>query len=436
MVKSNGERARRLLIVTGSYAPTMIADMHRARQLAWQLPEYGWNVEILCPGVAYQPPSCNDPDGAGFFAPGVAVHAVPSWLPRLFRLLGVGSIGLRALAPLYFAGRRLLATRRFDLVYFSTAQFPLFLLGPAWRRAFGIPYVLDLHDPIYAGTATAGTSLKHRLSRHFSRHIERRAAAAASGMIVVSLRYLEVMQAFYKQFRPDWLKPGRSAAIPFGVLPRDLDEARHGLERSLAASKTKRIVYVGTGGPIMARSLKMLCRVLAQLRTRNPLLLQNAQVDLYGTASAIAAAASPYLANVAAEAGVQDLVAEYPDRITYRRSLELLLECGGALVLGVDDPGYMPSKLVSYMYCGKPLLACVHRDGPAFAMLRAQPALGHVLWFSDQAEMPVAEAVAVVSRFLEEVASARTIARDAELAPYTAAAMAGRHAQLFDACLA
>ena len=42
---------RRVLLVTSSYAPTMIADMQRARQLAWQLPEAGWQVEILCPGI-------------------------------------------------------------------------------------------------------------------------------------------------------------------------------------------------------------------------------------------------------------------------------------------------------------------------------------------------------------------------------------------------
>ena len=27
----------------------MIADMHRARQLAWELPQLGWEVEILSP---------------------------------------------------------------------------------------------------------------------------------------------------------------------------------------------------------------------------------------------------------------------------------------------------------------------------------------------------------------------------------------------------
>src|ERR1700684_3994689 len=181
MSETKSRPTRRVLLVTSSYAPTMIADMQRARQLAWQLPEAGWEVEIFCPSIGYQPPSCNDTDSAEFFSPAAKVHAVPQRAAALFRFFGIGNIGLRALVPLYLAGRKLLAARRFDLIYFSTAQFPLFLLGPPWRRRFKIPYVLDLHDPIDSGAATAPGGWKRRVMRLVLRFIERRAVATASG---------------------------------------------------------------------------------------------------------------------------------------------------------------------------------------------------------------------------------------------------------------
>ena len=428
---------RRVLIVTGSYAPTIIADMHRARQLAWQLPECGWEAEIFCPDVAYQPPSCNDADGAEFFAPAVPVHAAPPHVPGLFRALGVGNIGLRALAPMLRAGRDLLAARPFDLVYFSTAQWPLFLLGPAWRRRFGIPYVLDLHDPAVPRASTLPRGLKHRLGERVSGYIEARAVAAASGLIAVSPQYLELLRVRYAQAKPDWLAPGRQAVIPFGVRPTDLEEASRGTARQgKAVPGPKQIVYVGTGGPIMARSFALLCRALARLRSERPHLLAGVRIELHGTAGALADRATADLADIAKKSGVADLVVEHPARVTYRRSLELLLESAGALVLGVDDPGYMPSKLFTYAYSGKPLLACVRRDGPALAALRAQPGLGHALWFAEHDEMPLDDAAAVVADFLVEVAAGRAFPRQADLAPYTSAAMARRHAELFDACLA
>jgi glycosyltransferase involved in cell wall biosynthesis len=436
MKESNETANNRVLIVTGSYAPTMLADMHRARQLAWELPARGWDVEILCPDISYQPVSCNDPDSDEFFASAVKTYPVPSWLPRLFRFLGIGSIGLRALVPLYIAGCKLLASGRFTIIYLSTAQAPLLLLGPAWRSRFKIPYVIDLHDPIAVATTNAGGRLKQRLNEHFTRYIERHAMRNAAGIIAVSPQYIEIMKRRYADCRPDWLRFGHAETIPFGVLPQDLQEARRGCTPQAGGFGKKRIVYVGTGGPIMARAFLQLCRVLAELRRSRPHLIQNVTIELHGTASPVTPEANTHLAHLAADLGVQDLIAEYPKRVSYRTSLGLLLECDGAIVLGVDDASYMPSKLVIYAHSGKPLLACVHRDGPAFAMLRDQPALGHALWFIDRQDMPFTDAVAVVGRFLEEVIKDLSFTRTAQLEPYTASAMAGRHAELFEACLA
>src|SRR5260370_31283280 len=140
---------RRVLIVTSSYAPAMTADMHRARHLAWELPLLGWEVEILCPDASYQLPLCMDRDSADFFPRGTIVHEVPQRLSWLSRAFGFGSIGWRAILPMLVAGSRLLRKRRFDLIYFSTTQVPLFTLGALWRRLFGIPFVLDIQDPFY-----------------------------------------------------------------------------------------------------------------------------------------------------------------------------------------------------------------------------------------------------------------------------------------------
>jgi hypothetical protein len=252
-------------------------------------------------------------------------------------------------------------------------------------------------------------------------------------LIAVSPRYLEQMRSRYADRREPWLKPGRQAVIPFAVLPRDLQAA--GAGSAANAGGVRRIVYVGTGGAVMARSFRFLCKWLAELRRQQPHSLENIRIELYGTSSAVGAGLDAHLAQIAGEFDVADLVGEYPARVTYRRSLELLRQSDGALVLGVDDAGYMPSKLATYAFSGKPLLACVHRDGPALAMLRAQPALGHALWFSQAQDMPPSDAVAVVAAYLEEVRSGRTFARPAELAPHTAAAMAARHAQLFETCL-
>lgn len=417
----------------------MIADMHRARHLAWELPKLGWDVEVLCPDASYQQSSCMDGDSTAFFPPETPTHYAPQCCPALFRVLGFGSVGWRAMVPMLRAGRRLLRARRFHIVYFSTTQFPLFLLGPIWERRFGVPFVLDFHDPCQttAPPVWARRRLKHTISRRLAKYIESRSTTAAAGLVAVSPNYVQAMRQRHENRKPAWLCPDRQAAIPFAVLPHDFDEAVKGIAN---AGETKarliRIVYVGAGGPIMLRSFSLICRSLSQLREQDPELIEGVQFELYGTMLGWRDGDVRHLADLAREHGVADLVRENPSRVSYRRSLELLLECDGALILGVDDAGYMPSKLFSYAFSGKPLLAALRRDSPAFTQFQSTPSLGHALWFDPSGEMQLSEAAQMVRAFLQEAAARRTFDRRAILEPFLAPAMARRHAELFNACLA
>ena len=75
---------------------------------------------------------------------------------------------------------------------------------------------------------------------------------------------------------------------------------------------------------------------------------------------------SRFLSEIATKHSVGDLIRDEPARVSYRRSIELLLECDGALILGVDDIGYIPSKLFSYGLSGKPILSAIREEGAAF----------------------------------------------------------------------
>jgi len=431
---------RRVLIVTSSYAPTMIADMQRVRQLAWELPKLGWEVEVLSPSTEYQPASCVDEDSAGFFSPNSQANCVPEMWPGLFRIARVGSIGWRALLPLWSAGKRLLQQRHFDLVYISTAHFPLYLLGSIWHRKFGVPYVLDIHDPLYKEGSRhpvwAQPRLKHRVSNALAKHLEAHVTKASQGLIAVSPNYIDTLRRRYEAIQPPWVRPGRCEAIPFSALPRDLCEAAAGLvPHPEGNGPPYRIVYVGVGGSVMARSFTLFSRALSRLRMRSGSLYEGIRIELFGTTLGWQPGEARGLADIAAKWGIDDLVREEPGRLSYRRSLERLLQSDGSLIFGVEDAGYMPSKLFSCALSGKPLLATLHRDGPAFSKFQSIQDLGHALWFGQNDDMPLKEAVNVLETFLREVVARKIFDRCKSLTPYLATAMARRHVELFEACL-
>src|ERR1700722_9001964 len=299
---------RRVLIVTSSYAPTMIADMQRVRQLAWELPKLGWEVEVLSPSTEYQPATSVDEDTAAFFSPHSQAHCVPGVRLDMFKIAGIGNIGWRALFPLWSAGKRLLRQKHFDLIYISTAQFPLFLLGRIWQRRFGVPYILDIHDPVYKEGARhpvwAQPSLKHRVSSALAKHLEAHVAKGARGLIAVSPNYIDTLRQRYEAREPAWLRSERRDAIPFSALPQDLSEADSGLTPySGRNGPPYRMVYVGVGGPVMARSFTLFSRALSRLRMRSGSLCEGIRVELFGTTLGWQPGEARGLADIAAKWG-------------------------------------------------------------------------------------------------------------------------------------
>jgi len=193
--------------------------------------------------------------------------------------------------------------------------------------------------------------------------------------------------------------------------------------------------YVGTG-PTMGKSFSLICRTLSHLRSNGNRLTECVRIRLFGTGSVDQQDDGTFLKDIAREAGIGDLVEEWPERVPYRRALELVLDGDGLLILGVDDSGYIPSKLYGYALSGKPLLAALRRDGQAYAEFQANPQLGQALWFDAADAMPLHEAAAIFERFLQQAAGRVRVDRRAGLEAHLAPAMARRHVEVFEACLA
>jgi hypothetical protein len=426
-----------VLIVVSAYRPAIIADMHRARMLAWEMPKIGWDVEVLAPGAAEVRQDVVEPDPDPFFAPDTPVHEVGSFARGVFEMLGSRTHAWRTLWPIRSLGAELLRSKRFDLVYFTTTTFLYFSLGPYWRRKFGIPFVLDFHDPWVRETAVeTSRGVRSKLLARVAERMERSAVTNAAGVVSVSPRYIGVLERRYCRYAPRWLAPRRHAVIPFGARCSDMEAAAVLGAAGRTGDPSVRVVrYVGAGGAIMARSFSLVCRALAGLQQRGVLPHRLLRIELFGTTYGWRPGDDRLMESIARSSGVGELVREHPERVSYRRSLELLLGADGALVLGVDDHGYMPSKLLSYALSGKPLLASLRRDGPAYEQMQSAPGLGHVIGFDPDGEASLGDAEQTVARFLGEVAERRLFDRRAILEPFLAPVMAERHAELFDACV-
>ncbi len=432
---------KRVLIVAPRFAPSNAADSHRVRQ---SLPYYraaGWDVTVLAVdpgevGVPLDPVLLQTIPGDVRV---VRVGAVPrAWTERI----GIGNLEARAIWSVARAGGRLLREARrsgqpFDLVFFSTTAMAFTALGPRWKRAFGIPFVIDFQDPWlsdYYGRpgapAPPGGVVKYGLTQATARCLEPHVLRHAAHALAVSPAYPEALQARYP-----WLPPERFTVLPFGAPEYDFDV----LDRASVANPVFRPgdgfehwAYVGRAGGDMEHALDALFGALAAARRTDPGRYDRLRMHFVGTSYAEGTRAEPSVAPVAARHGVADLVEELPHRIPYFEALQMLRDADALVVPGSDDPGYTASKLYPYVLARRPLLAVFHEASSVVGVVRETRA-GVVVPFAT-AEPAEAIAARLGPAWFDGPLPSVDTDWDA-FEPYTARAMAQRQAEIFNAAL-
>jgi hypothetical protein len=334
--------------------------------------EFGWEPSVL----AVDPRWVAGPHDSGpapALPADVAVHRCSALPARLTRLAGFGSLGPRAWLHLRGAGSQWLRRERFDLVFFSTAQFLTFTLGAGWKRKFGVPFVIDVQDPWRTdyyerpGAPPPPGGWKYRFARWQAAHFEEPAFQPAAGFVSVSENYLEQLRVHYP-----WFATKPSVVIPFGVSGADF--ARVQGDASIAPAFRREpgcahLVSVGAAGSIMSGSLHALFAALRAFRDEQPALAARLRLHFIGTSYAPAAQATPTVKPIAEAHGVGDLVIERPARIGYPESLKTMLAADALLLLGSDDPDYTPSKIAPYFLADRPVLAFAPAGSAAEARL-------------------------------------------------------------------
>ena len=296
----------RLLIVSPHFPPSNAADMQRVRLILPYLKDSGVEAEVL--GVeAEQVNVPKDP----WLVPGlpadVLIHLVKALGLKWARFPGLGILSFRALRALRRKGDELLRSGRFDLVYFSTTQFGIHVLGPYWKKRHSVPFVMDYQDPWVSDyyrehpeVNPPGGRLKYAITSWMSRRDEPRVLRECSGITSVSAAYPQQLEnrynflkilpcggksrdegrgpasdehryeSFKKLSTVDGRLSTQSKSLPSLIIPFPGDE--RDFERVLAEGITQGVfdpkdgfchwVYVGRGGKDMEMAARSLFRAL------------------------------------------------------------------------------------------------------------------------------------------------------------------------------
>lgn len=412
----------RILIVSPHFVPVNAPDMQRVRMSLPAFVAAGCAVTVLT--VADPTPVAPlEPELSATVPAAVVVERVRCWSRAWTGRLGVNNPALRALPFLFLTGCRLLLTGRYDVVYFSTTMFSVLPLGRLWRMFCGVPFVVDLQDPwvtdFYAspGAPPPPGGWKYRIVDWLGRRLEGWTLSGAAQLIAVSSGYIAEVRARHPR-----LQRIPATILPFGSPDPDLQflrQQRPPPPPLLPAGDGVRLVFAGALGPGMLAPIEVLFAALEQLRAADG----KFSVHFFGTSYAAAGEGRPATLALAARYGLRARVHEQTDRLGYRAALQVMQEADALLLLGSTALDFTPSKLVTVLASGRPVLALAPAGSALVARLTefGEPCI--VI----PERGTIAESIHATMVRLAAIAAGSVAAPDpAHLADYSAAALALR----------
>lgn len=404
--------------------------MQRVRMSLPFFEECGWNYEVVAVEKKYT--DLTQDELLLESLPGnTCVHYVKALSKKWTSKFGLGSIALRSLWFYRKKVNQLLRDKKFDLVYFSTAQFPVCILGAYWKKKFAIPYIIDMQDSwfsdYYEDKPKSERPPKYWFSYRLNKYLEPIAMKKVDGLISVSQPYLQELSKRYEN-----CKNIPQKVITFGAFDQDIKIAyanKLTQPSLLPLDATVKIVYIGRGGADMKDAVLLLFSAFKQCLEESPELFKRFHFYFLGTSYAAPGMGKATIKPIAELEKMGHYVTENTERIPFYQSLNTLAAAHALFIPGSNDPDYTASKIYPYVMLQKPLLAIFHSESSVVKILEKLKA-GTVVTFGEADEKKIAS----VKVFLYQVARkepVNVIADPEEFSFYSAKTMVLQQCDLF-----
>jgi glycosyltransferase involved in cell wall biosynthesis len=362
---------KNLLIISPYFPPINAADSHRVRMSLPYYKQFGWDAEIVtvdpdCTNMVLDDLLCQD------LPIDLKIHYVKAWNKRYTSKVGLGSVALRSVWYYFTKVNSLLEKQHYDLLFFSTTQFPVLVLGAYWKWKYNVMIAYDLQDPWHTDHYKAKPKNqrppKYWFSYLLNKYLEPIAMNAADGLISVADGYVQTIHERYKHLKN---RPFR--VIPFAMHSADIQIAIHNIERypSILPHNGKlNIVYMGRGGYDLLPAFELLLQSIRSGLRYKPHLFNKIHLHLIGTSYAPSGTGKSTLKDTIDEYGLADKVTEMTDRIPFYQAINTLSDADLLFLPGPDQPDYTASKVFPYIMAQKPILAILHPKSSVTGMLQ------------------------------------------------------------------
>lgn len=333
----------KVFIPAPHFPPSAMPPSQRVRLLIRHLHSFNWEPVIFTVDHRYREeladPWMEEITGKDFEK--VIVGCLDQ---RKTRKMGIGDLGIRMFFSLFFSLLKQARKKKPALILYPVPPWYIMVMAPFIKWFTGVPYAIDYIDPWIFKVPE--NDRKARASQWVARKLEGFVVKRSSAIFAVSQGILNDLVSRYPA-----IKSRPLVAVPYGVEPTDF------LTIKVDKPESKKVLlrYTGAVSVAMMPVANTLFKALRIVNEQIPL-----QVEFTGTSYAGLGLAKPVLESLIIQNGVASFVTENPNRVGYRKALELSIGADMQLLLGDTTPYYAASKLMGMVASGRPFFAFVH----------------------------------------------------------------------------
>jgi hypothetical protein len=354
-----------VLIISPHFPPSNLVGAHRARLFAMHLPSFGWEPVILTVDEKYYEESL-DHNLSRLVPEGLHVEKAAAFRVRRPRL--IGDIGLRGFFQLYRKAKKLIREDKIDFLLVTIPSFYPALLGRWLHASTGIPYGIDYQDPwVHRFPGSDRIFSRHWFSMKLSGFLEPIAVKKATLITGVAEGYYNGVLDRNPRLRERAI----TGAMPIGGEKADHDKVSELGLRPYLFERTPGKIRLMYAGAMLPKAYVPLEAILDTI-SRYPGVFGNLEIYFIGTGRTPDDPEGYNIRPLAEKYGLWNTVIfEHPRRIPYLDVLVHLEAVDGVFILGSTEPHYTPSKVYQGVLSRKPILAVLHQDSSAVAVIRS-----------------------------------------------------------------
>lgn len=347
--------------------------MQRVRLVVNFLEEFGWKPIIIAVKPGYYEEE-QAQELVKLVKPTLRVAYVDAKHLGKFRLYG--DIALRAFGNMKKRALEIIQREKIDCMWLPIPPFYTALIGRRIHDATGVPYAIDYIDPwVHDFPGSHKLFSRAKLASLVAKFLEPIAVKKASAFTgVSSAYYLPVFE------RNPHLKGIPHAGMPYGFDPYDYS-VKPDNQKLLWSDDgdVKPYVYAGAFLPNAHYFIQQLFGIIAEMRKSGE---WDRSIRFYfvGTGRTNLSSVAEY----ARQFGIDDIVKEKQERISYLEVLNNLSNAAGVLAIGSTEQHYTASKIFQSLLSKRPVFAVFHHESTVVNTLSDTGANNYLVTYDER----------------------------------------------------